>query len=311
MRLAVRGAGGLGGYFGARLCRGSAEVHFIARGAHLEAIQRDGLRIEGPDQFHIAGVSATDDPREIGAVDVVLLCVKLWDTDAALQQIRPLIGPNTTILSFQNGVLKDQDLQEVFGPSRIMGDVSYIAATIERPGVIRRTGPMQKLVFGEFDGSRSSRGKALLQACLAGGIDAELSGDILRDTWRKFVFLVGLSGTTTTIRKPIGAIRGNPQTRAFLLDVMREVVAVGRAHGVDLAEHDAEAALKQLDAIAADITASMHHDLERGHPLEIRWLSGGVVALGQRHRVPAPLNRAIADILTLHAAGTPPPASHP
>ncbi|WP_216919500.1 2-dehydropantoate 2-reductase [Synechococcus sp. CCAP 1479/9] len=311
MRLAVMGAGGLGGYFGARLCKGGADVHLIARGAHLEAIRSDGLRIEGPDPFHIARVSATDDPHEIGTVDVVLLCVKLWDTEAALRQIRPLVGPGTTILSFQNGVLTDQDLREAFGPSRIMGGVSYIAATIERPGVIRRTGPMQKLVFGEFDGSRSPRAEELLQACLAGGIDTELSGDILRATWRKFVFLVGLSGTTTTIRKPIGAIRENPQTRAFLLDVLREVVAVGRAHGVDLAEQEAEVALEQLDVIAPDITASMHHDLERGHPLEVRWLSGAVVALGQLHGVPTPLNRAIADILALHAAGTPPPASHP
>lgn len=310
MRLAVMGAGGLGGYFGARLCLGGADVHVIARGEHLEAIRSDGLRIEGPDPFHIARVRATHDPSEIGAVDVVMLCVKLWDTEAALQQIGPLIGPDTAIVSFQNGVLKDQILLEAYGPSRVMGGVGYIAATIDGPGVIRRTGPMQKLVFGEFDGSRSARAEALLQACLAGGIDAELSGDIRRDTWRKFVFLVGLSGTTTTIRRPIGAIRGNPQTRSFLLDVMREVVAVGRAEGVDLAENDAETALRQIDAIAADITASMHHDLERGHPLEVRWLSGGVVELARRQGWPAPLNRAIADILALHAAGTPPPAQH-
>jgi 2-dehydropantoate 2-reductase len=184
-----------------------------------------------------------------------------------------------------------------------MGGVAYVATTIDRPGVIRQTGPMQRLLFGEFDGSRSARGEALLEACLAGGIKAELSGHILREIWQKYVFLVGLSGTTTTIRKSIGPIRENPQTRAFLLDVMREVVAVGRALGVDLAEDYAEVRLKLADDVAHDMTASMHHDLERGNPLEVRWLSGGVVELGKQNGVPTPLNRAIADILALHAEG--------
>jgi len=306
MRIAFMGSGGLGGYFGARLCKGGADVHFIARGKHLQAMRSEGLRVEGPEPIRVAPVKATDDPREVGAVDFVMLCVKLWDTEAALQQIRPLVGSGTTIISFQNGVLKDQSLSAAFPRPQIMGGVGYVAATIDRPGVIRQTGPMQRLLFGEFDGSRSPRGEALLAACLAGGINAELSGNILRDIWQKYVFLVGLSGTTSTIRKPIGPIRGNAQTRAFLLDVMREVVAVGRAHGVDLAEDYAEVRLQLADDVAYDMTSSMHHDLERGNRLEIRWLSGGVVELGQRKGVPTPLNRAIADILALHAAGKTP-----
>jgi 2-dehydropantoate 2-reductase len=303
MRIAIMGSGGLGGYFGARLCDGGADVHFIARGRHLEAMRSAGLRVEGPDPIHIARVNATDDPGEVGVVDFVMLCVKLWDTEAALQQIRPMIGAGTTIISFQNGVLKDQYLRAAFDASRIMGGVGYIAATIDRPGVIRQTGPMQRLLFGEFDGARSPRGQALLAACLAGGINAELSKNILREIWQKFVFLAALSGTTTTIRKTIGPIRENPQTRAFLLDVMREVVAVGRAHGVDLAEDYADMRLQLADEVPYDMTSSMHHDLERGNPLEVRWLAGGVVELGQKASVPTPLNRAIADILALHAAG--------
>ena len=278
-------------------------MHFIARGKHLDAMRSDGLRVEGPEPIHIARVNATDDPAEIGVVDYVMLCVKLWDTEVALQQIRPMIGTATTIISFQNGVLKDQYLRAAYDESQIMGGVGYVATTIDRPGVIRQTGPMQRLLFGEFDGSRSPRGQALLDACLAGGIKAELSGNILREIWQKYVFLVGLSGTTTTIRKPIGPIRENPQTRALLLDVMREVVAVGRAHGVDLPEDYAEVRLKLADDVAYDMTSSMHHDLERGNPLEVRWLSGGVVELGQRKGISTPLNRAIADILALHAAG--------
>lgn len=304
MRIAVMGSGGLGGYFGARLCQGGTEVHFIARGRHLEAMRADGLRVEGPAPVHVPQVRVTDDPREVGPVDLVMICVKLWDTEAALEQIRPLVGPGTAIISFQNGVLKDRYLRAAYPESHLMGGVSYVATTIDRPGVIRQTGPMQRLIFGEFDGSETPRGKAFLTACLAGGIKAELSAHIEREIWQKYVFLVGLSGTTTTIRKPIGPIRENQQTRRFLLDVMREVVAVGRAHGVDLDEDYAEVRLKLADDVAYDMTSSMHHDLERGHRLEVRWLSGGVAELGAQFNVPTPLNRAVADILALHAAGT-------
>lgn len=306
MRIAVMGSGGLGGYFGARLCAGGADVHFVARGSHLQAMRGDGLRIEGPQPLHVAPVSATDDPRTIGVVDIVMLCVKLWDTEAALQQIRPLVGPGTAIVSFQNGVLKDQYLRAAFDGSQIMGGVGYVATTIERPGVIRQTGAMQRLIFGEFDGSRSARGQAFLAACLAGGIKAELSEHILREIWQKFVFLAALSGATTTMRRTIGPIREHPQTRAFLRDLMREVVAVGRAQGVDLAEDYADVRLQLADDVAYDMTSSMHHDLERGNPLELRWLAGAVVELGQGAGVPTPLNRAVSDILALHAAGRSP-----
>ena len=304
MRIAFMGSGGLGGYFGARLCKGGADVHFIARGEHLQAMRSEGLRVEGPEPIHIAHVNATDDPAAVGVVDFVMISVKLWDTEAALQQIRPMVGPDTAIISFQNGVLKDQYLRAVYDESRIMGGVGYVATTIDRPGVIRQTGPMQRLLFGEFDGARSTRGEALLAACLAGGIKAEFSDNILCEIWQKYVFLVGLSGTTTTMRKTIGPIRENAQTRAFLADVMREVVAVGRSHGVGLPEDYAEVRMRLADEVAFDMTSSMHHDLDRGKPLEVRWLAGGVVELGQRKGVPTPLNRAIADILALHATGS-------
>jgi 2-dehydropantoate 2-reductase len=303
MRIAIMGSGGLGGYFGARLSQGGSDVHFIARGKHLDAIRRDGIRIEGPSPLLVNPVHATDDAETIGPVDLVMVCVKLWDTDDALEQIRPLVGPSTTIISFQNGVLKDRYLRSKYHESQLMGGVGYVATTIDRPGVIRQTGPMQRLIFGEFDGSESARGNAFLAACLAGGIKAELSTNILREIWQKYVFLVGLSGATTTIRKPIGPIREHPQTRAFLLDVMREVVSVGRAYGVDLAENYADIRLQLADEVAYDMTSSMHHDLERGNRLEVRWLSGGVVELGAAKGVPTPLNRAIADILALHASG--------
>jgi 2-dehydropantoate 2-reductase len=304
MKIAIMGSGGVGGYFGARLAAGGADVHFVARGPHLEAMRRQGLTIEGgPSPLHLADVRATSDPSSIGTADFVLIAVKLWDTAAAIEQVAPIVGPRTTVISFQNGVLKDKYLADAFGTARIMGGVGYIASTIDRPGVIRQTGPLQRLLFGELDGTTSERGARLLEACLKGGIAAQLSPDIRREIWEKFVFLVGLSGTTSTIRQPIGPIRENEQTRAFLLDVMREVVAVARAHGVDLPADYAEQRLALADDVAYDMTSSMYHDLVRGNPLEVRWLSGGVVELGQAAGVPTPLNRAIADILALQANG--------
>ena len=307
MRIAVMGSGGLGGYFGARLAQGGADVAFIARGRHLAAMRKDGLHIEGPAPLHLPTVVATDEPVAIGVVDLVMFCVKLWDTDAAIEQMRPLVGPQTVVVSFQNGVLKDAAMRAAFGAARVMGGVGYVATTIARPGVIAQTGPMQRLLFGESNGRRSARGEAFLQACQAGGVNAELSDDIEREIWQKFVFLAALSGATTTMRQRIGPIRSHPQTRTFLLDLMREVVAVGRAMGVALPADYAEVRLALADQVAPDMTSSMHHDLERGNPLEVRWLAGAVVELGARAGVPTPLNRAVADILALHAQGSPTP----
>ena len=302
MKIAIMGSGGVGGYFGARLAAGGADVHFVARGAHLEAMRARGLAIEGgPSPLHLADVRATDDPSSLGIADFVLIAVKLWDTAAAIEQVRPIVGPGTTVISFQNGVLKDKYLVDAFGAARVMGGVGYVATTIDRPGVIRQTGSMQRLLFGELDGTISERGERFLEACLKGGIAAQLSPDIRREIWQKFVFLVGLSGTTTTIRQPIGPIRANEQTRAFLLDIMREVVAVARRQGVDLPADYAEQRLVLADEVAYDMTSSMYHDLVRENPLEVRWLSGGVVELGADVGVPTPLNRAIADILALQA----------
>jgi len=306
MRIAVMGSGGVGGYVGAKLARGGCDVVFIARGAHLAALREHGLLVESPlGDVHLPRVHATDDPRELGPVDLVLFAVKLWDTEAAARLVAPIIGPETGVVSFQNGVQKDDALRPIVGEAAVMGGVCYLAATIVRPGVIGHTGTMQRFVFGEYDGRPSRRAEALLEACRRGEVDAEISADIRRALWEKFVFLVGLSATTTTIRLPVGPIRANPQTRAFLLDVMREVVAVGRALGVALAADYAEQRLAFCDGLPAEMTSSMHADLERGNRLEVAWLSGGVVALGRAAAVPTPVNRAVFDILALHAQGRP------
>ena len=306
MKIAIIGAGGVGGYFGARLQQGGADVGFVARGAHLEALRRGGLKVESPlGDIHLPRVNVTDNAAELGRVDIVWLAVKLWDTEAAIRSMTSVVGPDTGIISFQNGVQKDDVLRLAFGDHAVMGGVGYIAANIERPGLIKHTGTMQRLIFGEYDGSRSARAEALLDACTRGGINAELSDDVRKAIWEKFVFLVGLSGSTTTMRATIGPIRSNPRTRAFLLDLMRETVAVGRALGVALPADYADQRLTFIDSLPETMTSSMHHDLNGRRRLEVSWLSGGVVELGERAGLPTPMNRAVRDILALQEMGAP------
>ena len=304
MRIAVMGSGGVGGYFGAKLARAGSDVTFIARGAHLEAMQKSGLLVESKaGNIQIDSPQVTSDPASIGKVDMVLFGVKLWDTAAAAQAIVPLVGPQTAVVSFQNGVQKDELLRSAVGDNAVMGGVCYIAATIARPGVVQHSGAMQKLVFGEYGGKGATRTQAFLEACGKAGIDAEVSADIRRATWEKFVFLVGLSATTATMRAPVGTVRAHPRARAMLLDAMKEVVAVGRAEGVALAEDFADNRLAFCDSLPPEMNASMRNDLERGNRLEVEWLSGDVVARGQRLGVPTPVNRTVYDILAVHAQG--------
>ena len=299
------GSGGVGGFYGGRLARAGCDVTFVARGAHLAALRERGLTIENEAQgdIHLPAVKVTGDPATAGRADLVLISVKLWDIEAAARAVRPAVGPQTAVLSLQNGVTKDDLLRREFGEKAVMGGVGYVATHISRPGVIHQTGAIQRMVFGEYDGRRSPRAEAFLAAALEAGIEAELSSDIRRAIWEKYVFLVGLSGTTATMRRSIGLIRGNARTRAFLLDLMQEVVAVGRAHGVALPEDYAAQRLAFADTLPFDMTSSMHHDLERGNPLEVEWLSGGVVKLGEQVGVPTPANRAVWDVLALHAGG--------
>ena len=304
MKIVMMGSGGVGGYFGARLVLGGADVSFVARGAHLGAMRERGLFLDTPQGLvHVPKIRAVERASDAGVADFVLLSVKLWDTEEALQQIAPIVGPHTCVISLQNGVHKEELLRQAFAPAQLMGGVAYVATRIDPPGTIKQTGAMQRLQFGEYDGRRSARAQALLDACVKGGINVEIPADIRRAIWEKYVFLAALSGATTSMRQTIGPIRANPQTRAFFLDLMREVVAVARASGVDLAEDYAEQRLKLADGQDPGMTSSMHHDLQAGNRLELRWLSGGVAELGAKLGVATPLHRAVSDILAPYAQG--------
>jgi 2-dehydropantoate 2-reductase len=305
MRIVIMGAGGLGGYFGARLAAAGNDVAFIARGAHLAAIRDHGLRVESAlGNLHLRDVAATDDPRTLAPADVVMIAVKLWDTETAAEAIKPLVRPGTAVVSFQNGVSKDDVLTGILGREAVIGGVGQIGVVISSPGVIRHTGTMAKLIFGELDNTRSPRVETLLDACVAARIDAEIAEDINLAIWQKSAFLVPMSACTAAMRSSIGPIRANPRTRAFLLDITREVVAVGRALGINLADDFVEQRMAFVETLPPQMTASMQGDLARGNRLELPWLSGAVVELGKRIGVPTPLNRAVADILALYVDGT-------
>ena len=306
VKIAVMGTGALGGYFGGRLAEAGEEVTFIARGAQLAALRENGLTIESPrGNLRIARVRATDDVSSIGPVDVVLFTVKLWSTEQAAQALSPLIGRDTAVLSLQNGVESSDVLTRFVGPEHVMGAVCYISAVLDRPGVVQHAGQMARVVFGEIGGRKSTRAEAFLAACAKArsGFDAELSADVERAIWEKFVFIVGMSGLTTLTRRSIGPVRSDPDTRALLLDVMREVVAVGRAKDVKLDPDFAEKRLAFIDTLPPDMTSSMLRDLERGNRLEVKWLSGAVARLGRELGIDTPANRAVYAALKLHADG--------
>jgi 2-dehydropantoate 2-reductase len=306
LKVAILGSGALGGYFGGRLAQAGEDVTFIARGRQLAAMREAGLRIESPrGDLNLQAVRVTDDPRTIGRVDLVLFTVKLWSTEEAGRQLAPLIGRDTAVISLQNGVDANGILAGLVGREHLMGGLCYIAATAERPGVVKHTGQMARLVFGELDRKKTLRADAFLAACARAktAFDAELSPDIERAIWEKFVFIVGLSALTSLTRRSIGPVRSDPDTRAMLLDVMREAVAVGRAKGTDLAPDFAEKRLAFVDTLPPEMTSSMHNDLERGNRLEVAWLSGAVVRLGREAGVPTPANQAVYTALKLHAAG--------
>ncbi len=305
MKILVMGSGGVGGLFGGRLASAGCDVTFVARGSHLAAMREHGLLIESEALGNtlIKPVKVTDDPTSAGIPDVIIFAVKLWDTEAVARALKPIVGPHTAVLSLQNGVVKDDILGGIFGVNALMGGVAYVGTHISRPGAINQVGTLQRLAFGEYDGRKTERAEALLAVLLKAGIQAELSNDIRRTLWEKYTFLVGLAGATASMRSSIGPVRENPQTRAFLHDLMKEAVAVGRASGVALPADYADDRLKFADSVPATMDSSLHHDLRSGNRLEVEWLAGGVVQLGKKVDVSTPCNRAVWDVLALRAGG--------
>src|SRR5438270_999261 len=299
------GSGGLGGYYGARLQAGGNDVTFIARGEQLKALRENGIALEGDRAIHLPQVKATDDPKTVGQVNIVIFTVKLRDTEAAARQILPIIGPDTGIISLQNGVTKDDMLTPIVGREHLLGGAAYIGVSVVRPGVIRKAGTMERLAFGEFDNRISKRAQAFLDACKASDIKADVPTNISLELWQKFVVIVTMSSITSAMRTTIGPIRANPHARQFALDLMKEVASVGRAQGVALDPDFAEQRFAHIDAMSPDMRASMSLDVELGRPLELPWLAGAVVEMGAKVGVATPCCRAVRDILAIYVDGKP------
>lgn len=306
MRIAVMAAGAVGAYFGARLAAAGHDVCFIARGAHLEAIRKNGLKIESlHGDVHLPKPNVTDNPAEVGPVDIVLFAVKLWDTEKAAEQARPLLGPNTRVITLQNGVDSYERIAPVIGAERAIPAVTYVVTVIDRPGVIKQTSQFQSIICGTIDGRPDAPLQAFVEAAKAASVDITLSDNIERDRWQKFIFLSATSGATAVTRQPMGPILADPDTRALFRNIMLETLAVGRAKGVALSENFVDERMAFIDAnTPGTMKASMANDLDRGNRLELDWLAGQVSRLGKSLKVPTPVNDTIYAALKFYRMGT-------
>lgn len=294
MRIAVLGVGGVGGYFGALLQRSGHEVTFVARGKHLTAMATGGLRIESvlEDSFELQ-VRATDTGAVVGPVDFVLFAVKAYDTDAAAALLPPLIGPDTAVLTVQNGVDNVDKLIAAVGAPHVLAGTAYIFSSIVSPGVIRHTGGPRRIVFGELDGRITPRAQAIFTAFQRTGIPIELIDNIMVEMWQKYIFITAQGGMTALTRLPIGRIREDPETFAMYLDVADEVTAVGRAAGVPIPNGQRERVRRFAESLEPGSYSSLYHDLTHGRRMELDALPGNVVRLGRQYGVPTPVCRVI------------------
>jgi 2-dehydropantoate 2-reductase len=295
MRIAVIGAGAVGGYFGGRLAAAGNNVHLLARGEHLRALQQGGLRIRSPlGDLEGLRVPATDDPHGVGPVDVVLVAVKAYDIQAAVATAQLLIDDDTAVISLQNGVEAEEELASALGGERVLGGVAYIEAVVAEPGLVEHRSAFARLVFGELDGRRSGRAEEFLRACQQAGIDASISDDIRRDLWTKWVFICAFSGMTALCRQPIGVIMSDPDLTAVYRRLLEEMAALARARGVDLPADIVEDRLSfSQSELDPEMRSSLLADLNRGKRLEIDSLNGHAARLGRRLGVDTPVNDVV------------------
>ena len=304
MRILVIGAGGVGGYFGARLAEVGHKVVFAARGAHAQAMQEKGLKVlSGSGELYLPEVQLLDRLAEPGRFDLALVCVKLGDTEAAGELLKEVAGPETAILSTQNGIEGEAILARVLGRDDILGGATYISAHIKEPGVIEHVTSHARIVFGELSGRETARARAILQAFSSAKFESELVGDIEMQLWRKFVLLAAFSGACTLRREDCGTLREG-EGRALYEALIRETVAVGRAKGIAFEEGFEEKVLGNIERLPASMKPSMLIDLERGKPLELPWLSGAVARLGDELGVPTPASHQVTEGLADKVKGT-------
>ena len=305
MRIVVMGAGGTGGYFGAKLARAGLDVTFVARGEHLRAIKDGGLRVRSAIEGEFAvRATAVERLHDLPPSDVVLFCVKSFDTETAAEVIRPAVGPRTGVLSIQNGVDNEDKLERILGPGHVMGGAAQVFAVIEAPGVISHVAA-GRILFGEMDGRETDRARAFLAACRRASIPAEISSPMLRTLWEKYVLLAAHAGMTALTRCPAGVLRRLEAPRRLYRLILEEMAALGRAAGAGLDANVVNACMSMLDTMAPNLYSSLHHDLVHGKRLELEALHGHAVRLGERHGVPTPTLFAVYAALRPYLDGAP------
>ncbi|HZO67325.1 MAG TPA: 2-dehydropantoate 2-reductase [Kribbellaceae bacterium] len=303
MKIAVIGAGGIGGYFGGRLAAAGHEVGFVARGAHLEALRRDGLTVRSVNgDFTVAPARATDEPRELGAAEVVMLAVKTWQLEQATALLAPLMGSGTAVLTTQNGVEAPQQVADVVGREAVLPGLAKIFASIEEPGVIRHVGGPASLAFAEWDGSPSDRVERLRTALVEAGVAATVPESVWTELWAKFLFVVPFGGLGAVTDAPIGVLRSAPGTRRLLEDAMREIRDVGQALGVKLPGDIVESTMAFVDQQPPEGRSSLQRDLLSGRPSELDAWNGAVARLGSGAGVATPIHALLYDVLTVLAS---------
>jgi len=289
MRIAIVGSGGLGGYYGGLLALAGHEVTFLARGAHLEALQAKGLQVKSVHgDFHVAAVRATSDPAEAGPADLVLVCVKTPALDAAAKAARVMVAPDSVVVGLQNGIDAAERIGAEVGMDRVIGAVTWIAANIEAPGVIRQVSAFRRIVLGELDGQDTPRLQRTIEALRRTGITIEPTGIIRKVMWTKFVFIAGFSGVGSVTRLEVGDYRSVNETRAMMTSIMREVEALARASGVDLDRDVVDQALAIIDGAAPSMKTSMQRDVEAGRPSELESMIGVITRKGRELGVATP-----------------------
>lgn len=303
MRIVVMGAGGVGGYFGAKLARAGQAVTLVARGAHLESIRREGLRVRSATEGEfVARVEAVHDLRGQAPADAAVLAVKGFDTEDAVGQLGPVVGPGTAVLSLQNGVSSAEVIDRVLGPGHAVGGAAYVFAFLEAPGVIAHR-LLGRIVLGELDGSVTARVRDLHAALAGAGIPTELSTSMRRILWEKYLLIGAQAGMTALTRSPSGVLREIPECWAMYRALVEELAALGRAEGVDLPAEAVDRIMKAASELSPEATSSLANDLEAGRRLELETLHGYAVRLGERHRVPTPATLAVYAALRPHRAG--------
>jgi 2-dehydropantoate 2-reductase len=303
MRIAVMGAGSIGGYFGGMLSRGGNDVTLIARGPHLEAITQRGLKIVTDDQEFIVRCNATQDPQQVGPVDLVLLTVKTYHNRRAVPALLPIVRKNTAILCLQNGIDSYRAVVEAAGREKVLPGAAYIEASLPEPGVVKQTGRVVRIAFGELYGSDSRRGRRIRESLEGSGVPVEFNLDIQRTLWSKFLFIATLAGVTTLSRETMSRLMPRPEWREVIVGCLREIETVARTSGVNLDAHIVEDTLQYIEGSLEQMHASMHADMMAGRPLELEALNGAVVRVGRAAGVATPINDVIYAMLKPYAEG--------